>query len=159
MRQLLEESTPDFEVSARRAFEGVLGFPTYSPQDFHIASEMSEWSPITCRIQTSNTDFNLTLSLGIDESDLHRFFPKFESDEMKMDAIGEIANVIAGRLLGRRTFKSRFGTMKVTLPSFPDRMEMPQHFQCLRGGLISEKVRVSLGLVVKAKVKGAGNEA
>jgi hypothetical protein len=154
MARLLEDSASDFEVSVRRAFEGILGRPTFSPKDFRVSIAAGEAQTLFCRIHTSNPEFNLTFSMGIEASDLVRLFHGFADEELKMDVFGEIANVVAGRLLGRSSFKSRFGFMKPTVPSFSADGAVSAQQKCVRGKLVLEKVPVFLDLIVVANNKG-----
>jgi hypothetical protein len=149
----LQEILPDFEVCARHAVEGVLDLPTLAPRDFALASSMTNASSLCCIIECWNSEYSLTLSVGINKTELGELIPGVKDEEIVLDALGEVANVIAGRAMGIRGLEDHFGRMAMSPPLFSNGGVTSKKACSIHGVLVAKSVRMFLGLAIAANGK------
>jgi hypothetical protein len=149
----LEEILSDFEVCARRAVERVLDLPTLVQRDFKVAPAMTNMSSLCCIIECWNSEYSLTLSVGVNKTDLGGLVPGVDSEEMALDALGEVANVIAGRVMGIPGLEEHFGRMAMSPPLFSNGGVTSKKTCSIHGMLVAKAARLFLGLAVAVNEK------
>jgi CheY-specific phosphatase CheX len=146
----LKETLSDFEVCARHAVERVLALPTMAPRDFKVESSMTNMSSLCCIIECWNGEFSLTLSVGINKTDLGSLIPGVESEEIALDALGEVANCIAGQVMGISGFEDHFGRMAMSPPLFSNGGVTSKKACAIHGVLVAKAARLFLGFAIAA---------
>lgn len=152
---ILREAMPDLELCSRRAFECILAVPTYMPKGFDLATNMDSASSFICRITAGNTDYSATLSLAMDRMDFAALMPGASDEDMQMDALGEIANVIAGSFLGRKSILSPFGNMLPSPPLFSNGDPAARNSWRIHGALQANGVEIFLDFMIISAKKDA----
>jgi hypothetical protein len=148
--EALKEMAPVFETCARRAIESILSDSTRVIKVFKPAVGFYNPCSTTCLMQSGNDDYSITVSLGIETTDLENLLPV--SAERRMDIIGEIVNQTAGTFLGNPAFVSRFGSVPGRVPIFLPGSTILQNAACLQGMLEVRGIRLFLGAVVQPAV-------
>ncbi len=144
----------DFEACSRRAIECLLNRPTLLSKSFCAQSQIPAEPGIRCIIESANGDHSLVISLGLSKTDLESLFAGEEDEDLKLDAIGEMVNVISGSLFGRPGFHSRFGCMRASIPTFaPPSLEMGQA-RTIRGVLFVGTAHLFLELAIHSGTRG-----
>jgi hypothetical protein len=147
----------DFEACARRAIECMLNRPTLLSKTFgpntHAMRPLPE-PGILCHVESGNPGQSFRISLGISKSDLRSLFSDEKDEEMGRDAIGEILNVIAGTLFGRPAFRSAFGFLRASVPSFAAPRSGTGTSRIIRGALLVGSARMILELAVDSGMSG-----
>lgn len=152
--EILQEILPDFEICARRAVEGVLGLPTFAPRGFRLGSSNTGMPPpCCCAIECWNGEYSLTLSVGIQKPDLDVLVPGAGGGEIVLDALGEVVNVLAGRLLGARRFVDGLGQVAMSPPLFSDCGIAAKVGCSMQGMLVARSTRLYFGFALVAKGK------
>lgn len=149
----LTDILPNFEVCARHAVEGVLDLHTKAPRGFKVVPAMTNSSSLCCIIQCWNADYSLTLSVGINKTDLEILIPGANSEDMAMDALGEVANVIAARVLAIPGFEEHFGHMAMSPPIFSSGGVTLKRACAIQGVLSVNSTRLFLGFSMTANDK------
>ncbi|MBW8886218.1 MAG: hypothetical protein JF616_00560 [Fibrobacteres bacterium] len=149
----LREILPDFEVCARHAVERVLDLPTLAPRDFKVEPCMVNMSSLCCIIECWNGEYAMTLSLGINKTDLGCLVPGGSSEEIALDALGEVANVIAGRVLGIPGLEDHFGHMAMSPPLFSNGGVTSKRACAIQGVLVAKSTRLYLGFAITVNEK------
>jgi hypothetical protein len=108
----------EFELCARRAIEWLLNEPTLLCKAVSPEGKPFMEASFRCAIESGNDDHSVGVSLEIAETDLAALFPDEQDLSMRMDAVGEIMNVLAGSLFKSTAFHSRFGCMRASVPVF-----------------------------------------
>jgi hypothetical protein len=148
----LKDILPDFEVCARHAVERVLDLPTLAPRDFKVESSMTNMSSLCCIVECWNGEYSLTLSVGINKTDLEGLVPG-AGEEFALDALGEVANVIAGRMMGIPGFEHHFGRMAMSPPLFSNGGVTSKKACAIHGMLVARTARLFLGFAIAANDK------
>ena len=156
-RDPVQDMAADFEACARRAIECLLNRPTLLSKPFGPRTRPAEEPCIRCFIESGNPDQAFVVSLGISETGLRSLFPDEKDGEMGLDAIGEMVNIIAGTLFGRPVFRSRYGCLRATVPSFSAPGLDMGAAGIVRGVLLVGAARLTLELAVIPGIRG-GNE-
>jgi two-component system chemotaxis response regulator CheY len=86
----------------------MLHAPTRCSRDFRLLAE-APTVPLTCGIRSGNGLYDAALFVEVDRRDYSGLLPGKATDGEILDFIGEIANVMAGRFLGQRSFRKHFG--------------------------------------------------
>jgi hypothetical protein len=73
--------------------------------------------------------------VGVDESAFADLFPEEPDPKIRKDAIGEIANVIAGLFVSDDEFISRFGWLRPSTPLFSEGLFTDRQDWSLKGCL------------------------
>lgn len=149
----LKEILPDFEVCSRHAVERVLDLPTLAPKDFKVGSSKTNMSSLCCIIECCNGEYSLILTVGIDKTDLGGLIPGVESEEIALDALGEVANVIASRVIGIPGFEDHFGRMAISPPLFSNGGATSKKAWAIHGVLVAKAARLFLGFEISANHK------
>jgi hypothetical protein len=149
----LKDILPDFEVCARHAVERVLALPTLAPRDFKVESSMTNMSSLCCIIECWNGEYSLTLSVGINKTDLGGLISGEGSEEIALDALGEVANVIAGQVMGIPGFEDHFGRMAMSPPLFSNGGVTSKKACAIHGVLVAKTARLFLGFAIAANDK------
>jgi hypothetical protein len=147
----------DFEVCARRAVECLLNRPTMVSKAFGRQTQPAAEPGIRCFIASGNggqADQTVTIFLELSKSDLQSLFSDEKDEEMGRDAIGEIVNIIAGTLFARPGFRSRFGHMRASVPSFSAPGFEMGAARRIRGVLIVGSAHLILELAVISGISG-----
>lgn len=144
----LEDILPNFEICARHAVERVLDLPTLAPKDFQVLSFMTNKSSLCCIIECWNSEYSLTLSVGINKTDLGCLVPGVSNEDIALDALGEVANVIAGRTLGLPGLEGHFGAMAMSPPLFSNGGVTSKKACCIHGMLVAKAARLFLGFAI-----------
>lgn len=144
----LKDILPDFEVCARHAVERVLDLPTLAPRDFKVESSMINMSSLCCLVECWNTEYSLTLSVGINKTDLSCLVQGADDEEMALDALGEVANVTAGRVLGIPGLENHFGRMAMSPPLFSNGGVTSKKACSIHGVLVAQSARLFLGFAI-----------
>lgn len=147
-RHLLE-ILPDFEICSRRALEVILGMPTRCTRGFRILPGLNNQASLTCVILSENQTFQSALIIGMNKTDYPVLLPHLKSEEEMIDAVGEIANVIAGSFLGRPSFMSRFGAMLPSTPYFTFNESSLRKSWCIQGHIMMGSAKVFLGFTAQ----------
>lgn len=153
-RDPIEDVAADFEVCARRAVECLLNRPTLLSKAFRLQAQTVAEYGIRCFIESGNGGQATRISLGISKSDLRILFPDEKDEEMGLDAIGEILNVIAGTLFGRPGFRSAFGCLRASVPSFTAPGFEMGATRIIRGALLVGSAQLILELAVDSRKSG-----
>ncbi|MEO6094388.1 MAG: hypothetical protein ABIW76_01470 [Fibrobacteria bacterium] len=152
--ECLQEILPDLEVCARRAVEGVLSLPTYAPRGFRWTPSKTGMSiPSCCTIHCWNTEYSLSLSVGIQGPDLEVLMPEVAGKETVLDALGEVVNVLAGRLLAAQRLVDGFGHMAMSPPLFSEGGSAANGGVYMQGMLVAKSTRVYFGFALTANGK------
>lgn len=149
----LETILPNFEVCARHAVERVLDLPTSAPRDFQVAPSMTNMSSLCCIIECWNSDYSLTLSVGINKTDLGGLVPGVSSEDLALDALGEVANVIAGRVMGIPGIEDHFGSVAMSPPLFSNGGVTSKKACSIQGVLVAKTARLFLGFAISVNEK------
>lgn len=144
----LEDILPDFEICARHAVERVLALPTFAPRNFKVSSSRAPVLPLGCFIECWNSDYSLILSVGMNKADLNGLLPAVSGEDLALDALGEVANVIAGRVLAIRRLEENFGRMAMSPPLFSNGGVATKKTCCIHGVLMAKSARMFLGLAI-----------
>ena len=150
----VQDVVADFEVCARHAIECLLNRPTQLSKSFRIQAKFEAEPGIRCIIESGNESHLLVISLGLTESDLRTIFSDEEDEEMRLDAIGEMANILAGRLFRRPIFHSHFGCMCASVPSFAVPGHGVGNSRVVRGILSVGSANMILELAIDSKARG-----
>lgn len=159
----LQGVAADFEACARRAIECLLNRPTMLSKAFGpFPPPMQPTQPlpepgIQCHVESGAPGQSFRISLGLSKSDLRGLFSDEQDQEMGRDAIGEILNIIAGTLFGRPAFRSAFGCLRASVPSFAVPRPGTGTSRIIRGALLVGSARLMLELAVISRISG-GNE-
>ncbi len=153
-RDPIEDVAADFEACARRAVECLLNRPTLLSKPFCLQMQPSAEPGIRCFIESGNGRQALVISLGLSKSDLRSLFSDEKNDDMGLDAIGEILNIIAGTLFGRPGFRTRFGFLRASVPSFAAPSFETGTARIIRGVLLVGSARLILELAVDSGKSG-----
>jgi hypothetical protein len=148
----LLEILPDFEVCARRSLERMLHAPTRCSRDFRLLAE-APTVPLTCCIRSGNGLYDAALFVEVDRRDYSGLLPGKATDGEILDFIGEIANVMAGRFLGQRSFRKHFGPMKPTPPVFYFSGSGLGKASCIQGVIMINSAKLSTGFMVHSTQK------
>lgn len=149
----LRDILPDFEVCARHAVERVLELPTMAPRDFKVESSMTNMSSLCCIVECWNSVYSMTLSVGVNKTDLGGLVPGENSEEIALDALGEVANVIAGRVLGIPGLEDHFGRMAMSPPLFSNGGVTSKRACTIHGVLVAKSARLYLGFAIAVNEK------
>jgi len=149
----LKEILPDFEVCARHALERVLDVPTLAPRDFKVTPSMTNMSSLCCIIECWNSEYSLTLSVGINKTDLGGLVPGVSKEDIALDALGEVANVIAGRVMGIPGLEEHFGRMAMSPPLFSNGGVTSKRACAIHGVLMTKSARLFLGFAITVNEK------
>ena len=153
-RDPIQEVAADFESCARRAIECLLNRPTLLSKPFSLQSQPVAEPGIRCFIEGGDGVQVMRISLGLSKSDLRALLPDEKNEEMALDAIGEILNIIAGTLLGRPGFRSRFGSMRASVPALAEPTFQMGTARTIRGALLVGSARLILELAVDSGKSG-----
>lgn len=149
----LQEILPDFEVCARHAVERVLDLPTLAPSNFKVAPAMTNMSSLCCIVECWNSGYSMTLSVGINKTDLGILIRGVDNEEIALDALGEVANVIAGRVLGIPGLEAHFGRMAMSPPLFSNGGVTSKKACSIHGVLVAQSARLFLGFAIAVNEK------
>lgn len=105
-------------------------------------------SPLCCLVQGWNRDYSLTLSVGIDKTDLGILVPGAGSEDIALDALGEVANVIVGRVLGIPGFADHFGHMAISPPLFSNEGIRSNQACAMHGVLVVNSTQLFIGFTM-----------
>ena len=150
----IQDVAADFEACARRAVECLLNRPTLLSKAFSIKTQSAAEPGIRCFIESGNSAQAVKISLGLSKRDLRSLFSDEKNDDMGLDAIGEILNIIAGTLFGRPGFRTRFGFLRASVPSFAAPSFETGTARIIRGVLLVGSARLILELAVDSCVSG-----
>ncbi len=157
-RDPIQDVAADFEACARRAVECLLNRPTLLTKAFGQQTQSAADPGIRCFIESCNGGQILRISLGLSKNDLHGLFSDEKDEAMGLDAIGEILNIIAGTLFGRPAFRSRFGFLRASVPSFAAPSLETGAARIIRGVLLVGSAQLILELAVNSSVISGGKE-
>jgi hypothetical protein len=149
----LKEILPDFEVCARHAVERILELPTLAPRNFQVEPSMTNMSSLCCIVECWNAEYSLTLSVGINKTDLGCLVRGSGDEDLALDALGEVANVIAGRALGIPGLEDHFGSMSMSPPLFSNGGVTTKRACSIHGVLVAQTARLYLGLAIAVNEK------
>ena len=149
----LKEILPDFEVCARHAVERVLDLPTLALRDFKVEPCMTNLTSLCCIIECWNSEYSMTLSVGVNKTDLGGLVPGENSEEIALDALGEVANVITGRVLGIPGLEDHFGRMAMSPPLFSNGGVTSKRACAIHGVLVAKTTRLFLGFAITVNDK------
>ncbi len=149
----LKEILPDFEICARQVVERMLDLPTLARKNFKVASTMTNMASLYCIIECWNKDFSSTLSVGINKTDLSGLVPGVSSEEIALDALGEVTNVIAGRVMEIPGFEDHFGEMSMSPPLFSNGGVTSKKTCSIHGELAAKSSRLFLGFAITMNEK------
>lgn len=149
----LKEILPDFEVCARHAVEGVLDLPTQAPRNFKVTPSMTNMSSLCCIVECWNSDYSMTFSVGINKTDLSGLIAGARDEELALDALGEVANVIAGRVLCIPGLEDHFGRMAMSPPLFSNGGVTSKKACSIHGVLVAHSARLFLGFAIAVNEK------
>lgn len=144
---LLGDCLSDFEVCARRAVESILRSPTrmgrlFSPGDRRTGI------PIMCQVDSENSDFWVSIGLGVRPEDLPALMGPVADPALRADVAGEIVNTLAGNFLGRKAFAARCGQVPPSLPFFGGKGTIKDEIERFEGIMRINSVEVSFTLAV-----------
>lgn len=149
----LQEILAHFEMCARHAVEAVLDMPTLAARQFRVASSMTDQSSLGCLVQCWNAQYSLTISVGINKTDLDTLIPGTPDEDMALDALGEVANVIAGGVLKIPGLIDHFGFMCISPPLFSNGEDASTKACSILGTLQTNSSRLLLGFAVAMNEK------
>ncbi len=149
-QEALQGVTADFEVCARRAIECLLNRPTLLSKAFCLQPQSPAQPLLRCFIESCNDDYRVTVSLGVEKSGLLALIPGEVDESMALDAVGEMVNVLAGSLFGRPSFRSRFGSMRASVPSIMETDTSFGRYLNVGGTLLVGSFKMILELAVNS---------
>ncbi len=152
-QMFLEEILAHFEMCARHAVEGVLDLPTLAARQFRVTPSMTNQSSLGCLVQCWNGHYSLTVSVGINKTDLDTLIPGIQDENMALDALGEVANVIAGRVLKIPGFTDHFGVMCMSPPLYSNGGITSTKACSIHGTLVANSSRLFLGFAIASNEK------
>jgi|GEM_PF-6489095 len=147
--RFLRDAVPDFEVCTRRAIECILAIPTFMPKGFAVSRHTDSPTTFKCAVQAGNSRYSAALYLGFNQADLKELSPEESDIGIIMDIMGEIANVIAGSFLGRKSFQAPFGDMHLSPPRFFQERKAEPESWSIHGILKANGVRIFLDFMIK----------
>lgn len=150
MKDYLAGIVSDMEVCSRSALEGIFGFPTFAPKEFSLSTQSDPPGPLNCMIESRNLEFTVHLYVSAEREDInHLLFLDPADIAGQMDAIGEIANTVAGSFFGRRAFSDRFGRMLPLPPQSLISLETSTRSWYIKGALISNSANLIFGFTAR----------
>src|SRR5262245_47795488 len=100
------------------AVQAVLETEVSITESFHFTESAPSGSSLYCLIPNSNPEYHAQLALGVEPGDIPALFPGEIDPKMRNDALGELANVIAGLVMSDDGVLDRFGHLKPSTPFF-----------------------------------------
>lgn len=152
MNPLAESLGPiarSFERNSLWAVKAIIEAEVDVAEPFHVTHSPPTGSSLFCLIPNSNTEYHAQLAVGIAKEDLPGLFPAETEARLRLDALGEMSNVVSGLLMADEDFLQRFGHLKPSTPffsegAFSDRMDAG-----LRGSVTANGIPVSFHLTVR----------
>lgn len=117
-----------FERHVLWAVKAILEADVAVQEPFHVTNSPPSGSSLFCLIPNSNLQYHAQLAVGISKEDLPGLFPAETEAKLRLDALGEMSNVVAGLLMADEDFLGKFGHLKPSTPffsegAFTDRMD------------------------------------
>jgi CheY-specific phosphatase CheX len=91
--------------------------------------------------------------VGINKTDLGGLISGEGSEDLALDALGEVANVIAGQVMGIPGFEDHFGRMAISPPLFSNGGVTSKKACAIHGVLVAKTARLFLGFAIAANDK------
>jgi hypothetical protein len=131
MNQLAESLGPmarSFERHVLWAVKAILEAEVAVHEPFQVTDAPPSGSALFCLIPNSNLQYLAQLAVGVSKEDLPELFPAETEARLRLDALGEMSNVVSGLLMADEDFLERFGHLKPSTPffsegAFTDRMD------------------------------------
>lgn len=120
LAHLLSPMARTFERHVLWAVGAILESPVEIKEPFHVTDSAPSGSTLFCLIPNSNLQYHAQLAVGISKEDLSSLFPGDLEAKLRLDALGEMANVVAGLVMADEDFMGRFGHLKPSTPFFSE---------------------------------------
>lgn len=138
-----------FERHVLWAIQAILEAEPAVVEPFHVTNAPPSGSTLFCLIPNANPAYHAQLAVGLAKEDLPSLFPGEVDARLRLDALGEMSNVVAGLLMADEDFMGRFGHLKPSTPffsegAFTDRMDVG-----LRGAVTADGRRLAFHLTVR----------
>lgn len=138
-----------FERHVLWAVKAILEADVSLQEPFHVTHSPPAGSSLYCLIPNSNPQYLAQLAVGLAKDDLPGLFPAETEAKLRLDALGEMSNVVAGLLMADEDFLGRFGHLKPSTPffsegAFTDRMDVG-----LRGTVTANGLPLAFHLTVR----------
>jgi hypothetical protein len=111
---------PNLERHFVWAVRAILETDVKVTEPFHATAAAPTGSKFYCLIPNSNPEYHAQLALGVSDDDIAALFPGEVDPKLRNDALGEMANVIAGLVMADDHFLERFGHLKPSTPFFSE---------------------------------------
>lgn len=106
-------------------------------------------SSLFCLIPNSNGEYHAQLAVGVSKEDLPSLFPGEMEAKMRLDSLGEMANVVAGLLMADEDFLGRFGHLRPSTPFFCEGAYTDRKDTGIRGSVIAGGREMAFHITVR----------
>jgi hypothetical protein len=138
-----------FERHVVWAVRAVLESDVEIKEPFHVTDAPPGGHTLFCLIPNSNGEFHAQLAVGLAKEDLPRFFPGEVDPRLRLDALGEMSNVVAGLLMSDEDFMGKFGHLKPSTPFFSEGAFTGRSDSGLRGSVLVDGKAISFHITVR----------
>lgn len=120
LEDILEPMARTFERHVIWAMRAILESEVAVKESFHVTGEAPDESTFYCLIPNSNADYHAQLAIGLSKDALPGLFPGEVDSRLRLDALGEMGNVVSGLLMADEAFMGRFGHLRPATPFFSE---------------------------------------
>jgi hypothetical protein len=121
-------------------------------EPFRLAEAAPEGSTLYCLIPNSNARYHAQLAVGVDDGDLPALFPGEVDAKLRLDGLGELANVVAGLILSDEGFMGSFGRLKPSTPFFSEGAFTDRRDVGIRGAVRAGGIRLGFHITIRPAV-------
>jgi hypothetical protein len=120
LEQILGPLARTFERHVLWAVRAILESDVAVKEPFRVSGEAPAGRTLYCLIPNSNSDYHAQLAIGLSMDDLPGLFPGELDPRLRLDALGEMGNVVAGLVMADEAFMGHFGHLKPSTPFFSE---------------------------------------
>lgn len=138
-----------FERHVLWAVKAILEAEATVREPFQVTIAPPSGSNLFCLIPNSNPQYLAQLAVGISKDDLPSLFPAETENSLRLDALGEMSNVVSGLFMADEDFLGRFGHLRPSTPFFSEGAFTDRKDAGLRGSVAANGFLIGFHLTVR----------
>jgi hypothetical protein len=122
--------------------------------DWTVLPQLSDWETLRCSQKNIGDKVDMICNLSVAKADWYRLFTDGESDDVKADALCELANCVCGSVLADPEFSDEMGYLTPCVPS-EGFCKAPAVSRTLRGSVLLKGAAIHFAFSILDSVSAA----